>query len=341
MNHKTISLILPFYNEETNLPILFDRLQVITSTLDYTFEYLFVNDGSSDGSSAFIRQLVRQYPFVRLIEFSRNFGQQAAVQAGLQQSRGDAVIIMDTDLQDRPESIADFITHWEAGYEVVYAIRQKRKENFIKRFLFNLFYRVMAAMSEISIPREAGLFSLMDRQVVDLIATLPERNRYIPGLRAWAGFRQTGIPVERDPRGDVTPRVSTLQLFKLAVDAIFSFSRIPLRLATFLGIFSALLAVAGTGVVLYKKFISLQAITGWTSTLLSIFFFGAVQLITIGIIGEYLGRIYEEVKRRPLYVIHRQFPAASPSDGDDFLSQESPAPEDTPIPPERPEAPQA
>jgi dolichol-phosphate mannosyltransferase len=240
-----------------------------------------------------------------LLELSRNFGHQTAVYAGLQHATGEAVIIMDTDLQDRPEVISDFIQKWEEGAQVVYAIRKKRKENPIKRFLFYMFYKILNGLSNIPIPAEAGMFSLIDRQVVNLLANIPERNRFIPGLRAWVGFNQVGIPVERDERGDKIPRVSFIQLVRLATDAIISFSWIPLRVSTVLGILAAFLSITGTCIVLYKKFISLEAIPGWTSILLSIFFFGAVQLIIFGIIGEYLGRIYEEVKRRPPYVVRK------------------------------------
>jgi glycosyltransferase involved in cell wall biosynthesis len=280
-------------------------LREITSSLPYDFEFLFINDGSTDGSRDFVLKQVGENSDICLLELSRNFGHQTAVYAGLQYADGEAVIIMDTDLQDRPEVIRDFIKKWEGGAHVVYAIRTKRKEHPIKRFFFYMFYKILNGLSNIPIPVEAGMFSLMDRQVVNLLATIPERNRFIPGLRAWVGFNQVGIPVERDERGDRIPRVSFIQLVRLATDAIISFSWIPLRISTILGILAAFLSIVGTCIVLYKKFISLEAIPGWTSTLLSIFFFGAVQLIIFGIIGEYLGRIYEEVKRRPAYVVRR------------------------------------
>ena len=302
---KKITLVLPFYNEEVNLPILYQSLREITDPLPYDFEFLFVNDGSTDGSSDFVLEQIENHSDVCLIDLSRNFGHQTAVYAGLQHATGNAVIVMDTDLQDRPDAILDFISKWENGAHVVYAIRQDRKEGPIKRFFFSLFYRFLNILSNIPIPVEAGMFSLMDKRIVDLLTAMTERNRFIPGLRAWAGFTQVGIPVERDERGGGTPRVSFLQLTRLAIDAITSFSWLPLRIATALGIFAAFISIVGACIVLYKKFISLEAIPGWTSTLLSIFFFGSAQLITIGIIGEYLGRIYEEVKRRPAYVVKR------------------------------------
>jgi dolichol-phosphate mannosyltransferase len=302
---KKVTLVLPYYNEEKNLPILYGRLREITSPLPYDFEFLFINDGSTDGSTDFVLKQVGENSDICLLELSRNFGHQTAVYAGLQHANGEAVIIMDTDLQDRPEVIRDFIQKWEEGAHVVYAIRTKRKENPIKRFFFYMFYKILNGLSSIPIPVEAGMFSLMDRQVVNLLANIPERNRFIPGLRAWVGFNQVGIPVERDERGDRIPRVSFIQLVRLATDAIISFSWIPLRISTILGIVAAFLSIVGTCIVLYKKFISLEAIPGWTSTLLSIFFFGAIQLIIFGIIGEYLGRIYEEVKRRPPYVVRK------------------------------------
>ncbi len=302
---KKITLVLPYYNEEKNLPILYGRLREITAPLPYDFEFLFINDGSTDGSTDFVLKQLGENSDICLLELSRNFGHQTAVYAGLQHANGEAVIIMDTDLQDRPEVIRDFIQKWEEGAQVVYAIRKKRKENPIKRFLFYMFYKILNGLSNIPIPAEAGMFSLIDRQVVNLLANIPERNRFIPGLRAWVGFNQVGIPVERDERGDKIPRVSFIQLVRLATDAIISFSWIPLRISTILGVLAAFLSIIGTCIVLYKKFVSLEAIPGWTSTLLSIFFFGAVQLIIFGIIGEYLGRIYEEVKRRPPYVVRK------------------------------------
>jgi glycosyltransferase involved in cell wall biosynthesis len=302
---KHITIVLPFYNEEKNLPVLYERLRQVASTLPYRFEFLFVNDGSSDRGTIFAREAALSGENVRLVDLARNFGHQTAVLAGLQHAEGDAVVVMDTDLQDRPEAIPLFIEQWEKGNEVVYAIRTKRKEFVLKRLLFASFYQILSRLSEIPIPLDSGLFSLMDRRVVDVLADLPERNRYLPGMRAWAGFTQIGVEIERDERLDGPPRISFYQLVKLATDAIFSFSRIPLRLATALGLFSAFLAVIATLMVLYDKFISLKAIPGWTSTLLSILFLGAVQLISLGILGEYLGRIYEEVKHRPPYVVRK------------------------------------
>lgn len=300
---KSISIIIPFLDEEKNLPILFERLRNTLRPLPYRFDFLFVNDGSRDGSEGLVRKWVGEFDNVRLLNLSRNFGHQTAVFAGLQHAQGDAVVILDSDLQDRPEAIPSFIETWERGAEVVYAIRQKRKEFFVKRMLFALFYRLFAKLSSIRIPLEAGLFCLMDRKVVSVLAAMPERNRYIPGLRAWTGFRQAGVPVERDFRGDGPPRVKVMRLFSLALDAIFSFSKAPLRLATAMGLITACLSFVATSVVLYKKLFTDEAIAGWTSTLLSIFIVGSVQLISIGIIGEYLARIYEEVKQRPAYVV--------------------------------------
>ncbi len=303
--YKKITLVLPYFNEEKNLPVLYRRLRVITNKLPYRFEYLFINDGSTDGTTDFVIKEITENKDVSLIDLSRNFGHQTAVYAGLQHAEGDAVIVMDTDLQDRPEAITAFLTKWEEGSKVVYAIRHTRKENIFKRPFFSLFYRILKRLSDIPMPMEAGIFGLMDRRVVDLISAMPERNRFIQGLRAWVGFSQTGIQVERDERGDRIPRVSFIQLIKLAMDAIISFSWVPLRISTVLGMIAAMISVIGTCIVLYKKFISYEAIPGWTSILLSIFFFGAVQLIIFGIIGEYLGRIYEEVKHRPAYIVRR------------------------------------
>lgn len=300
---KKISILLPFYNEEKNLPHLIHRIHNVIKAIPCEFEYLFVDDGSSDRSAEYIKQLMNSQKGITLIELSRNFGHQTAVYAGLQHAKGDAVIIADTDLQDRPEAFSDFIKYWEEGFDVVYAIRKDRKENHFKRIMFSIFYKILNRISEIPIPVDAGLFSLIDRKVIKILADIPERNRYIPGLRAWTGFKQIGIEIEREERGDKIPKVSLLMLFRLAMDALISFSWIPLRISMFLGIFAIILSTLGAGIVLYKKYISMAAIPGWTSTLLSIFFFGSIQLIIFGIIGEYIGRIYEEVKRRPPYVI--------------------------------------
>lgn len=300
---KRLSFVIPFLNEAANLPVLYQRLKTVVPRLGCEAEYLFVNDGSRDASESLVRGWARSDPAVVLVNLSRNFGHQTAVFAGLQHASGDAVVILDADLQDRPEAVEAFLARWEAGADVVYAVREKRKENIFKRFLFSAFYRLLFRLASIPIPLEAGLFCLMDRKVVDVIAAMPERNRFVPGMRAWAGFRQEGVPVERDPRTDGPPRVRFHRLVGLALDAVFSFSTIPLRLATAVGLFSAFIAAVATGVVFYFRFFTTQAIPGWTSTLLSIFFFGSVQLISIGIIGEYLGRIYEEVKQRPAYVV--------------------------------------
>lgn len=300
---KTVSFVLPFFNEFQNVPTLLDRLQAVCRSLPYVFEFVFVNDCSTDGTKGYLLERAREIPGLLVVNLSRNFGHQTAVFCGLTHASGDAVIIMDTDLQDRPEAVPAFLEQWEKGAEVVYAVREKRKENPIKRTLFASFHRMMARLSEIRIPVDAGLFSLMDRRVVDVLLSMPERNRYIPGLRAWVGFRQVGIPVERDSRGDKTPRVSLTRLTKLAMDAIFSFSTIPLRTATLLGIVSATGAFIGILVVLDFKLIHHIAIPGWASTMIGLCFFGGVQLLTIGILGEYLGRIYEEVKRRPPFVV--------------------------------------
>ncbi|HPC20579.1 MAG TPA: glycosyltransferase family 2 protein, partial [Kiritimatiellia bacterium] len=205
---KTVSFVLPFYNEEINLPVLCERLLALSARWPYATELVFVNDGSTDGSLAYLTSLIAAHGNIRVVDLSRNFGQMTAVHAGLQHAAGDAVIIMDTDLQDRPEAALDLVAEWERGADVVYAIRAKRKESFAKRILFRSFYAVFRRLAEIPIPEEAGLFSLMDRRVVDLLVALPERNRYIPGLRAWVGFRQVGVTVERDRRGDKLPRQS-------------------------------------------------------------------------------------------------------------------------------------
>jgi dolichol-phosphate mannosyltransferase len=216
---------------------------------------------------------------------------------------GDAVILMDGDLQDTPESLPDMVTKWENGYDVVYAIREKRKEFILKRFAFKLFYKIQNRLVDIPIPLDAGLFSVLDRKVVDILLSLREHNRYLPGLRAFAGFKQIGIQVERAKRYSGDPRVSTRRLIKLAFDGIFSMSHLPLRLATYVGVIIAIPSFILAAVVISMKLFTDHATPGWASNLSSTFFMGGVQLIFLGIIGEYLSRIYDEVKRRPYFII--------------------------------------
>jgi dolichol-phosphate mannosyltransferase len=265
---------------------------------------IFVNDGSSDGSGPILDALAAR-PCVRVLHLSRNFGQQAAVHAGLLHAAGDAIIVMDSDLQDDPETILSFLEKWEAGYDVVYAVRFHRKENAVKRSLFFAFYRMLHLISDTPIPKDAGNFGLIDRRAARQIAHLVDRDRYYPGLRRWVGFRQTGIPVERKARHDDFPRVSLAQLFRLAKTAIFSFSTFPLTMFYGIAGMSILVCAGLCGFTLYHKLVSGLAVPGWTSITIAASFFGALNALGIGILGEYMARIYDQVRARPLFIVDR------------------------------------
>jgi dolichol-phosphate mannosyltransferase len=299
-----VSIVIPVYNEEESLPALFERLQGIIADLAPHCEVIFVNDGCRDRSPAMLDEFVQRDGRMRAIHFSRNFGHQAAVTAGVNYATGHAVIVMDADLQDPPEVAQQLVAKWREGFQVVYAQRKKRlQESWVKRTLAFWFYRILQRLSDVKIPADTGDFCLMDRRVVDLLNALPERNRYIRGLRAWLGFRQTAVQFERSPRFAGEPKYTLAKSLRLAVDALVGFSKVPLRLATYLGLWvSAASFLLGIWFI-YEK-ISGQAVTrGWASTITVILFLGGVQLLTIGIIGEYLSRIYDEVKQRPTYVV--------------------------------------
>ncbi|HIK12345.1 MAG TPA: glycosyltransferase family 2 protein [Oscillatoriaceae cyanobacterium M33_DOE_052] len=297
------SLVIPIFNEEAIIPELWNRLGAVIPTLDGDTEVIFVNDGSYDSSLDILTQLAQQHPEIKVIALSRNFGHQCAIAAGIDHAQGQAVILMDGDLQDPPEAIPTFISHWQQGYHVVYAIRTKRKESLPKRLAFKTFYRLHHLLSGIDIPLDAGIFSLMDRKVILALRQMPERNKYISGLRAYAGFRQTGVIIERGHRYSGEPRVTILKLFKLAFDGIFAFSNIPLKLATYLGLVCATSSFILGIIGLYYKFILGRVFLSWAYGLTTTFFMGGIQLIFLGIIGEYIGRIYDEVKQRPYYII--------------------------------------
>jgi dolichol-phosphate mannosyltransferase len=300
-----VSVVLPVYNEARALPEVASRISMAMRSCDADFEMIFVNDGSSDSSPAILDQLAAGDPRIRAVHLSRNFGHQAAIQAGLAQAAGDAVILMDSDLQDSPEALPRFVAEWLSGYDVVYAIRTHRKEGLWKRLLFTAFHRLLAAIATVPIPADAGIFGLIDRRVAREILALDEHDRYFPGLRSWVGFPQTGIVVPRNQRYDERPRVSLAGLFRLAQTAIFSFSTFPLRMFYLLGASAAVLFVGLSGYSVYCKLFTALAIPGWTSHVLIGSFFGALNALGIGILGEYAIRIYDQVRRRPLYLIDR------------------------------------
>jgi dolichol-phosphate mannosyltransferase len=298
-----ISVIIPIYNEEKTLPELHRRLARTLQPLGRDYEVIFIDDGSRDNSFALMKAAMAQDRKVKIIRLSRNFGHQIAISAGIDLASGEAIVLMDGDLQDPPELLTTMIKHWREGYQVVYTVKRTRKENPLKRLAFHSFYRLLHALSPIEIPMEAGNFSLLDRSVAQVLRSMPERNRYLSGMRAWAGFRQIGIPYDRDARYAGKPRMSLRRLIELALDGIISFSKAPLRIAVYAGFLAAAFAFLGGLYVLSEKLFTDSAILGWASTIVSITFLGGLILMTLGVIGEYIGRIYDEVKRRPLYII--------------------------------------
>ncbi len=305
LDQVQISVVLPLYNEQRVLRRLRNAIFAALEPCGCRVEIIFVNDGSSDGGDQILDAMAAADDRVRVLHLSRNFGHQAAVQAGLAHATGDAVIVMDADLQDDPACLPRFIEKWQAGYDVVYAQRTGRKENWIKRLLFFAFYRVLNAVSTTPIPNDAGNFSLIDRSAVRHVASLTECDRYLPGLRTWVGFRQTGIPVERGARHDDRPRVSMLGLFKLAKTAIISFSRVPLSLFYTIAVVSVLVCMGCTAFTLYHRLLTDLAIPGWTSITIVASFFGAINALGIGVLGEYVVRIYDQVRARPQFIVAR------------------------------------
>ncbi|HJR54463.1 MAG TPA: glycosyltransferase family 2 protein [Gemmatimonadota bacterium] len=299
-----LSIVVPIKDEIDILPELTRRLTAVIDADLPDSEVLFVDDGSNDGSARWIAGKHAEDRRVKLVRLSRNFGHQAAVTAGLAHAIGEAVVLMDGDLQDPPELIPTLVEKWREGNEIVHTVKTRRQESLLRRVAFRAFYRMIRSLSsETDLPLQAGLFSLLDRRVVDELSQMPERNRYLAGLRSWVGFRQAAVEYERDARYAGTPRVSVIRLFRLAFDGIFSFSNLPLRLATLLGLFVSLAAFLLMATILYLRLFTDRAILGWASLMTSVLFLGGVILVTIGIIGEYTGRIYDEVKRRPLYVV--------------------------------------
>jgi len=305
INQPIYSLVIPIYNEEENIMEMYRRLHDVMEQLDGDVELILIDDGSRDRSLKMMRELHHRDNRVHYLSLARNFGHQIAVTAGLNFVQGKCIIVMDADLQDPPELILTMIEKWHQGYQVVYAQRiSRQQESRLKRLTAYLFYRILRRLAKVDIPVDTGDFCLMDRQVVDILNSMPERNRYIRGLRAWVGFRQTSVLFERNPRfaGDV--KYTFGKSLSLAIDGIISFSTVPLRLATYLGIISAAIAMIMIILVLYWRiFAPVSHLIGYTLITISMFFLGSVQLICIGILGEYIGRIYEEVKGRPLYTL--------------------------------------
>jgi dolichol-phosphate mannosyltransferase len=298
-----VSVVIPVLDEERNIRELHGRLTKVLGVPGGEFEIIFVNDGSTDGTPAVLQELHERDARVKAVHLARNFGHQAAISAGLRAASGDAVIVMDGDLQDAPELLPELLERWRAGYEVVYAVRTRRAESGLKHFSYKIFYRILQRISNVALPLDSGDFSLMDRRVVDIINEMPERTRFVRGMRSWVGFKQIGVAQERDERLAGAPKYTSWRLVRLAVDGFVGFSYRPLQLASLFGatvsVVSLLLAV--TLVIL--KVVHGIPLVGWTSLIVAVLFLGGVQLICVGILGEYVGRIYDEVRQRPPYVV--------------------------------------
>jgi len=306
LNMQKISVVIPCYNEEEVIRETYNRLITVMKSIEkkYNFELIFVNDGSKDKTIDILRDLSNKHAYVKVLSFSRNFGHQIAITAGIDVAKGDAVVLIDADLQDPPELIVEFLQKWEEGYQVVYAVRQKREgETWFKKTTAALFYRTLKNITDVDIPLDTGDFRLMGREVVEVLKSIKERHRFIRGLVSWVGFKQIGIEYDRGKRFAGDTKYPLKKMVEFSLDAITSFSFVPLKIASLLGTFSAFLGLIGIIIALYLKLATNVTLQGWTSLMLVVLFLGGVQLLILGVIGEYLGRVYDEIRERPLYVI--------------------------------------
>jgi dolichol-phosphate mannosyltransferase len=300
----TYSIIAPIYNEFDSLPELYRRVSVVMDSSGEPWELLLVDDGSSDGSTDRIRELAAKDKRVRPIIFARNFGHQIAASAGLDYSRGNAVVIIDADLQDPPEVILELAKKWREGYEVVYAVRSEREgETWFKKVTAALFYRLIYRITDVKIPLDTGDFRLLDRKVVDVMNQMREKHRFLRGMSAWIGFRQIGVEYKRSARLSGETKYPFRKMLALALNAITGFSYFPLQVATYFGFFSAGAAILAIPAVVYLRMTGSRAFFGQATTLIAVLFLGGVQLISLGVLGEYIGRLYDEAKGRPLYIV--------------------------------------
>lgn len=300
----TYSIIAPIFNEIDNLPELHRRVKEVMDTTGEPWELILVDDGSTDGSTDKIRELASADKTVRPVIFARNFGHQVAITAGWDYARGDAVVIIDADLQDPPEVILELAKKWKEGYEVVYAVRGEREgESWFKLWTASLFYRLIYQITDVKIPVDTGDFRLMDRKVVNVLKKMKERHRFPRGMSAWVGFKQIGVTYKRAARLTGVTKYPFRKMFKLAVNAITGFSYFPLQVATFFGFFSAGIAILTIPIVIAMRMAGNGAFFGQATTLIAVLFLGGVQLISLGVLGEYVGRLYDEAKGRPLYIV--------------------------------------
>ena len=300
----TYSIIAPIYNEIDNLPELYRRVKEVMDSSGEPWELVLVDDGSTDGSTDKIRELAQQDKTVRPVIFARNFGHQVAITAGWDYARGDAIVIIDADLQDPPETILELAKKWKEGYEVVYAVRGEREgETWFKKFTAAAFYRLIYSITDVKIPVDTGDFRLMDRKVVDVLKQMKERHRFPRGMSAWVGFKQIGVGYKRAARVAGVTKYPFRKMLTLALNAITGFSYFPLQVATYFGFVSAGVAILAIPLVMALRLAGSHFFEGQTTTLISVLFLGGVQLISLGILGEYVGRLYDEAKGRPLYIV--------------------------------------
>jgi len=302
-----LSIVVPCYNEEAVIAEFHRRVVAALAAIELDLEIIYTDDGSLDQTANILRELQQEDRRVRVVSLSRNFGHQLAVTAGLEHARGDAVVIIDADLQDPPEVIPEMIQRWRDGYQVVYGLRVKRAgETTFKRWSAKLFYRLLNRLSEIEIPPDVGDFRLLDRQVVDVLLAMPERDRFLRGMISWVGFRQVAVIYDREPRRAGTSKYPLVKMLGFALDSVISFSFAPLRLAIWVGFGAIAASFAGIIYALVIRLYTTEWVRGWASIFTAILFLGGIQLITLGIVGEYVGRIYAEVKMRPLYVVRER-----------------------------------
>jgi dolichol-phosphate mannosyltransferase len=310
----TLSVVIPIYNEEQCIDMLYERLTAALADVEGGYEIVFANDGSHDRSEEMLRELISRDERLSLVNLSRNFGHQPAISAGLAQAAGRCVVIMDGDLQDPPEVIPELLAKWREGNMVVLAHRRSRREGVVRAWLYRMFYALLGSVSDYPIPLDAGVFGLIDRRVADQLRNLTEHNRFLPGLRAWVGFSQAVVPYDRDERAAGRPKQSLIRLTRYALDAVFSFSYKPLRLSLAVGLAISIPCLAYATILVVKRILGVDVVKGFTTPTVAILFLGGVQLISIGILGEYIGRVYDEVKARPLYIISEVFRKSNATD---------------------------